>query len=50
MHEYDEKAGIGALVSTMIPYSMVFLLVWTLFAIGWFLLGLPLGPGDPIFI
>jgi len=41
---YDKKAGIGSLVATMLPYSVVFLIVWTLFFLGWVQLGLPLGP------
>lgn len=47
--KYDKKAGIGTLVSTMLPYSMGFLLIWTLLLIGWTLLGLPLGPGSGIY-
>src|SRR5699024_8467277 len=27
--KYDEDSGIGTLISTMLPYSMVFLLGWT---------------------
>ena len=41
---YDRKAGIGSLVATMLPYSLVFLLVWTIFFVAWITLGLPLGP------
>jgi len=41
---YDKKAGIGSLVATMLPYSLVFLLVWTAFFMFWITLGLPLGP------
>ena len=50
MQEYDEDAGIGTLISLMLPYSLIFLLVWTIFAMIWFFLGLPLGPGTSIFI
>lgn len=47
--KYDKKAGIGTVVSTMLPYSICFLLGWlVLFAI-WYVLGLPLGPGSPMF-
>lgn len=47
---WDPKAGIGTVIATMIPYSVVFLLVWVcLFAI-WFLLGIPVGPGATLFI
>lgn len=43
--KYDEKAGIGTLVATMLPYSIVFFLGWVVLMIIWILTGLPLGPG-----
>lgn len=43
-NKYDEDLGIGTLISTMLPYSMAFLVSWTLLLIGWFVLGLPIGP------
>ncbi|MBR8537756.1 AbgT family transporter [Carboxylicivirga sediminis] len=42
--KYDEKAGIGTIVSTMLPYSMVFLFSWMILLALWLLSGLPLGP------
>jgi len=42
---YDKKASIGTITSTMIPYSLVFLLGWILMLIVWLALGLPIGPG-----
>ncbi len=42
---YDENSGIGTLISTMLPYSMAFLVGWSLLLIMWMMLGLPLGPG-----
>jgi aminobenzoyl-glutamate transport protein len=42
---WEKGAGIGTLVATMLPYSLVFLVVWTLLLLVWMLLGLPLGPG-----
>jgi len=45
---YEPKAGIGTLVATMLPYSVVFLAGWaTLFAI-WVAFGLPIGPEAPL--
>ena len=44
---YDKKSGIGTLVSTMLSYSIAFLIVWTLLLMVWYYLGLPLGPGAP---
>ena len=43
--KYDEKAGIGTLVATMLPYSIVFFLGWVVLLIIWILTGIPLGPG-----
>lgn len=48
--DYDEDAGVGTLLSLMIPYSMISLAVWMVLGIAWFLLGLPLGPGGALFI
>lgn len=50
IHKYDPKAGIGTLVATMLPYSIVFMIAWTLLLIGWIALGLPMGPGAPLFL
>ncbi|WP_026893541.1 AbgT family transporter [Clostridiisalibacter paucivorans] len=42
---YDKNSGIGTLISTMLPYSVVFLLGWILLMTIWYFFGLPLGPG-----
>ncbi len=44
-HKYDPKAGLGTIISTMMPYSIAFFIFWTLLLIIWILFGLPLGPG-----
>ena len=46
--KYDEDYGIGTIISTMLPYSIVFGIFWTLLLIGWMLLGLPVGPDGPL--
>ncbi|MBS3681248.1 AbgT family transporter [Ornithinibacillus massiliensis] len=46
--KYDKKMGIGTLISTMVPYSIFFLISWMIMLIVWMLLGLPLGPGGPL--
>ncbi|VEP18967.1 conserved membrane hypothetical protein [Hyella patelloides LEGE 07179] len=43
--KYDKNLGIGTLIATMLPYSIAFLLGWTIFFIIWFVFGIPLGPG-----
>jgi aminobenzoyl-glutamate transport protein len=40
---YVRNAGIGTVASMMLPYSMTFLVVWTLFLMVFWALGLPLG-------
>lgn len=46
--KYDSKSGLGTLISTMMPYSIVLFVVWTVMLIVWALLNIPLGPGAPI--
>jgi len=46
---YDKKAGIGTITATMLPYSVAFLICWTLFMILWLLTGAPIGIGTSIF-
>lgn len=47
---YQKNLGIGTLIATMLPYSMIFMVGWTLLFYVWvFLLGLPVGPGAPTY-
>ncbi|MGL4762319.1 MAG: AbgT family transporter [Sarcina sp.] len=48
--KYDKESGIGTMVSTMVPYSISFLLGWSVLLIVWMMLKLPLGPGASIFM
>lgn len=48
--KYDKNAGIGTLVSTMLPYSITFLIGWTILLIIWIVFNLPLGPGVGMFL
>ena len=41
---YRKDAGIGTVVSMMLPYVLVLSVVWTLFFVVWYLIGIPLGP------
>ena len=40
---YVRQAGIGTVVSMMLPYSFTFILVWTMFLLAFWGLGIPLG-------
>lgn len=43
---YKKNLGIGTLIATMLPYSMFFLLGWSILFFVWvFVLGMPVGPG-----
>jgi aminobenzoyl-glutamate transport protein len=48
VQRYRKDAGIGNLIAMMLPYSVVFFFVWTAFLLGWVALGIPLGPGAPL--
>jgi len=47
VQRYVAKAGIGTLVSLMLPYSLTFLAGWSVLFVTWLLLGWPVGPGAP---
>ncbi len=47
--KYDKKAGIGTITATMLPYSIAFLILWTLMLILWLTAGLPIGLNTPLF-
>ncbi len=49
VQKYDRKAGIGTIIATMVPYSIVFFIVWTLLIVVWVWLGLPLGPDSGLY-
>lgn len=43
---YMKNLGIGTLIATMLPYSMVFMFGWSILFYLWvFVFGLPVGPG-----
>ena len=48
--KYDKKMGIGTIISTMLPYSLAFLLFWTVLMIVWYAAGWPIGPDAFIFM
>ena len=47
---YNPKAGIGTLIAMMLPYSIAFMILWSVFFFVWtFVLGLPVGPASPTY-
>lgn len=45
---YDKSSGIGTIISLMIPYTLIMLILWIVFFVLWYLIGIPLGPGYPV--
>lgn len=48
VQRFRRSAGIGTLASYTIPLAAVIWVVWVLFFLTWYLLGIPLGPGAPV--
>lgn len=42
--KYDKDSGMGTLISIMLPYSICFLIGWTLLLVVWYTFNLPIGP------
>ena len=40
---YVKKTGIGTLTSMMLPYTLVFIVIWTIFLLIYWWIGIPLG-------
>ena len=45
MQRYKSDLGVGTIMSLMLPYSLCFLLGWSLMFALWMWAGIPLGPG-----
>ncbi|MDR1730752.1 MAG: AbgT family transporter [Synergistaceae bacterium] len=43
--EGDPEVGIGTVISMAMPYTLFYIVGFTILLIAWYLLGLPLGPG-----
>lgn len=48
LQRYRKDAGIGTLMSLTLPVALTTLIGWTLLFLGWWALGIPLGPGAPV--
>ena len=47
---YRRKVGVGSVISLMLPYTVVLLVAWSALLVVWYLLGIPLGPGAPVYL
>ena len=45
---YKTDAGLGTIISLMLPYTIIVLASWLLLFIVWYLIGIPMGPGYPV--
>ena len=45
MRRYDPKSGTGTLITLMVPYSVVFIVLWTALLLVFYGAGWPIGPG-----
>ena len=49
VRRYDKEAGIGTLTALMMPYSVAFLIGWTVLLATWIFLKLPIGIGAGLY-
>jgi aminobenzoyl-glutamate transport protein len=49
VRRYDKEAGIGTVTAMMVPYSITFLIGWTLLLVAWIVLRLPIGIGAGLY-
>lgn len=48
VQRYKPDAGLGSLIAMMVPYSIIFAIIWTAFLLAWVALGIPIGPSAPL--
>lgn len=49
-NRFDNKIGMGTIISVMIPYSISLLLSWTILFAFWIILKIPIGPNVSLFL
>jgi aminobenzoyl-glutamate transport protein len=48
VHKYHKKAGVGTIISLLLPYAIILLIIWTGLLFIWQGLDLPIGVGEGI--
>jgi aminobenzoyl-glutamate transport protein len=48
VQRWAPRAGLGTVIALMLPYSLAFLVAWSLLLVAWIILGLDLGPAGPL--
>ena len=46
--KYEPRTGLGTIVAVMLPYSVTFLIGWSVLFGVWLAIGLPIGPDSPL--
>ncbi|MBH0165166.1 AbgT family transporter [Fictibacillus sp. 7GRE50] len=46
--KFDKNMGMGTLISSLLPYTIAYTIFWCVLFAVWYVLGLPLGPGEYI--
>jgi aminobenzoyl-glutamate transport protein len=46
--KFDKNMGMGTLISSLLPYTIAYTIFWCILFAIWYVLGLPLGPGEYI--
>ena len=44
-HDFDKPIGIFKAIKYIMPYFAIISITWLLILIGWYIIGLPIGPG-----
>ncbi|MBS4027869.1 MAG: AbgT family transporter [Ignavibacteriales bacterium] len=50
VQKYNKNAGLGTIIAMMLPYSVIFLIGWTIMLIIWIYFGIPVGPGAELYL
>ncbi len=48
IHKYNNRIGIGTIVSLLVPYAVILFLMWVFLLFIWYGLNLPIGVGESI--
>lgn len=48
VQHFRKGAGVGTMLSFTLPLALAVLIVWSIFFVIWYLIGIPLGPGVPV--
>ncbi len=50
IHKYNRNIGIGTIVSLLIPYAIILFVMWVVLLFVWYVLNIPIGVGEFIYI